>query len=246
MPEYSATLKASYNKALNKRNASFALTLEGMLADNSLTSRSFLEDGVVVTTYGNASGRKALNVSSVYTKNIPRQRLFMRGGLTASASVRPQFNFDSLIPLVQDKVMLDGSLRWQYKKRLSLFLTASVAALSESGGAFHAKSIVEELSLLPSYTFGAGRFFLSGRYVLVNQNFLSGYGLDRATHSLSLKAGWWIRKGRANISISGHDLLSSASPYVHTMTSAYEQTATSTVFGRYLMLNFRYVFNRMK
>lgn len=31
-----------------------------------------------------------------------------------------------------------------------------------------AKSITEELSLLPSYSFGNGRFFLSGRYLMLN------------------------------------------------------------------------------
>lgn len=242
--EYTFNASAAYNKTVFQANSSFSIRLNGAISDKSLAMRTYADGPSVVTTYDNAPGRKYLNLSLGYRKIITKRRLTIGSELSLSASGSPQYISDNLVNLGQYQVNWMTNARWQYKKKLFVSGLLSLRGMSESGGRFESRRISESLSLSGGYNFGGGRFNLAGRYDVFNTNCLSGYGMDQVSQDLSLKLGWWIKKQTIELSLSGHDLLQNAVPYTHQMTAAYEQISTNSVMGRYLMLNFRYIFKR--
>ncbi|MBP5558654.1 MAG: outer membrane beta-barrel protein [Bacteroidales bacterium] len=242
--EYVLNASAGYNKTYPKKNSSIALLLTGSISDRSLTSHSFMDGNSIVATYENAPGKKSVNTSFTYHKIIPRKGLTLDSRLLFAAVGAPEYNFNDLVTHKSFRSSWSTSARWRFKRRLSVSGSFSLNGVTGSSGDFKSASIGENLELSVGYTFGEKRFNLVGRYNLNNSNRISGHGIDHLSQDLSMKFGWWILPQKLEISVSGHDLIQKAEPYSQIMTAAYEQISTSSVLGRYLMLNLRYIFKR--
>lgn len=244
--EYTTSLSTSYHKAMNSKNASFSFQASGNLGYNSLMSNTYMRDGVIVTRYENTPFKQSVEATLSYSKFIPSKKLSLYLRNQTRAGSTPQYSNNELVYLNGIVNNSTVGVKWQYKKLLKVDASYKLYGIREKSPSFDSFQISNILSTTCSWRFMNNRLTLVHRYDFHHNDSLAGFGQDFTTHYLTGSIGYWVKKGKAHISLSGHDLLNSDSPLRYNKTALYEEFSTSPLLGRYFMLNFRYVFKQTK
>lgn len=201
--------------------------------------------GTSLITYGNAGGQRDIMGSVSYSRRFKLYRSRLSLSLSEHYSVFPQYAGDRLEWLDEHAPVAKASFNGTVSKRFRFSSSGDLVWHHgcKRGGEVLAEYLLRKLSGSVHYQFGKSGFS-TVTYAWSGYSFLSGDRPDVDLHNLGALVGWRLCKGALAVSLSGNNLLDSTPSYVTSTTPQYSLETWKTYFGRSVMLNLSYRFNR--
>ena len=203
--------------------------------------------GSVLNTFGNAS-RPSWNTElwAHYTGLLLHRKLNIKAFLHGAYSQTSQFGGDDEIWIGDWSNMVRCSADYKISRRLVLGVSQNLSYIRSADDA--GKDLSSRLMYISRFNFYwdiVQRLRLEGNYNLTGYEYLSGLGKDNLTQTLNAALILSLLKDSSlKLSLQAIDLLNSGSLYKSSVNASYMTQRWSPTYGRYFLLNIRYVFRK--
>ena len=239
------------------KKGSISLAVSGNLTQRSVASRMLYYDraslwgsyhvpaGTTLYTYDNVDGLRSCYASLGYNRRLQKIKSTLYVALSDRLAQMPQYQGATLATLYEHVPDLSVNAYLRPTRWLNGVLQAGVQqsrSWNDSG---------QELARQQLYTFKENfkvtflkNAFVGSSYSYSGYRYASSRQPDVDMHMLGAMVGYSFLKGALNVVLTGSNLLDSAPAYSTETTANYFQQTWKTYYGRSVMLNVSFRFNR--